>query len=56
MDYQEFLTGEVRYSSLQLTFPERATELFARAEKEAQEKYARLVELSKPWRPRTPKS
>ena len=49
MDYQEFLTGEVRYSSLQLTFPERATELFARAEKEAQEKYARLVELSKPW-------
>ena len=49
MDYQEFLTGEVRYSSLQLTFPERAKELFARAEKQAQEKYQRLVDLSRPW-------
>ena len=49
MDYQEFLSGEVRYSSLQLTFPERAKELFARAEKQAQEKYQRLVDLSRPW-------
>ena len=49
MDYQEFLAGEVRYSSLQLTFPDRAKELFAKAEIQAREKYARLVELSKPW-------
>ena len=49
MDYQEFITGEVRYSSLQLTFPDRAKDLFAKAEKEAHEKYQRLLELSKPW-------
>ena len=49
MDYQEFLSGEVRYSSLQLTFPDRAKELFAKAEIQAKEKYQRLLELSKPW-------
>ena len=49
MDYQEFITGEVRYSSLQLTFPDRAKELFEKAEKEAKAKYQRLLELSKPW-------
>ena len=49
MDYQEFITGEVRYSSLQLTFPDRAKDLFEKAEKEAKAKYQRLVELSKPW-------
>ena len=49
MDYQEFLVGEVRYSSLQLTFPDRAKELFAKAEIQAKEKYQRLLELSKPW-------
>ncbi|MDO5595257.1 MAG: pyruvate:ferredoxin (flavodoxin) oxidoreductase [Bacillota bacterium] len=49
MDYQEFLAGEVRYSSLQLTFPDRAKELFAKAEIQAKEKYQRLLELSKPW-------
>ena len=49
MDYQEFLAGEVRYSSLQLAFPERARDLFSQAEKQAHEKYRRLVELSRPW-------
>ena len=49
MDYQEFLAGEVRYSSLQLTFPDRAKELFAKAEIQAKEKYQHLLELSKPW-------
>ncbi len=51
MDFQEFISGEVRYSSLQLTFPDRARELFARAEQEAKEKYQRLEQLSKNWQP-----
>ena len=49
MDYRQFLEGEVRYSSLQLTFPERAKELFVKAEKEAKAKYQRLVDLSRHW-------
>ena len=36
--YQEFIMGEVRYSSLKKQFPQAADELFARAEKEAAEK------------------
>ncbi|MCF0123278.1 MAG: pyruvate:ferredoxin (flavodoxin) oxidoreductase [Ruminiclostridium sp.] len=50
MDYRQFLEGEVRYSSLQLTFPDRAQELFARSEQEAKEKYQRLLTLSQPWK------
>ena len=49
MDYRQFLEGEVRYSSLQLTFPERARELFAKSEREAKAKYQRLVDLSRSW-------
>ena len=49
MDFRQFLEGEVRYSSLKLTFPQRARELFDRAEKEAKAKYQRLVALSRPW-------
>ena len=45
------LFRSVRYSSLQLTFPDRARELFARAEQEAKEKYQRLEQLSKNWQP-----
>ncbi len=41
--YQDFINSEVRYSSLKLSFPERAEELFARAEKEAKEKYDKLI-------------
>ena len=36
--FKDFLTNEVRYSSLTKTFPEVADELFERAEKEAKEK------------------
>lgn len=39
LSYQEFLEGETRYASLHKTFPENAKELFARAEKEAKERY-----------------
>lgn len=45
-DYQEFLHSEVRYSSLYRSNPERAAELFAKAEKHAKAKYARLVRLA----------
>ncbi|MCX6269797.1 MAG: pyruvate:ferredoxin (flavodoxin) oxidoreductase [Bacteroidetes bacterium] len=37
--FQEFLAGEVRYSSLQKTFPEVAAELFAAAEENAKWRY-----------------
>ncbi|MGB8450863.1 MAG: pyruvate:ferredoxin (flavodoxin) oxidoreductase [Anaerocolumna sp.] len=45
-DYQEFITSEVRYSSLARSNPERATELFAKAAKNAKTKYAKLVKLA----------
>lgn len=35
----DFLRGETRYSSLEITFPENAKELFEKAEKQAKEKY-----------------
>jgi pyruvate-ferredoxin/flavodoxin oxidoreductase len=39
-DFQAFLKGEVRFSSLERTFPEEAKELFVEAEKSAKERYA----------------
>ena len=41
--YNDFIMGEVRYSSLALAFPDRAKALFAQAEKEADEKYKMLL-------------
>ncbi len=38
-DFQEFINGEVRYSSLKRTFPDVADELFKRAEEDAKERY-----------------
>ena len=46
-DYLEFIKNEVRYSSLELAFPERAQKLFQSAEKGAKDKYLKLVRLSK---------
>jgi len=46
MDFQEFIMGEVRYSSLQQQFPEVATDLFERTEQDAKERiesYKRLA-------------
>ena len=43
--YQEFLMNEARYSRLTREFPERATELFARNEQAAKERYEHLVKL-----------
>ncbi|MEE1037863.1 MAG: pyruvate:ferredoxin (flavodoxin) oxidoreductase [Eubacterium sp.] len=38
-DFKEFLRGEVRYSSLDITFPENAKTLFDAAEASAKERY-----------------
>jgi len=46
--FKEFLMGEVRYSSLKKAFPDRAEELFKKAEEEAKdrlENYKRLAEV-----------
>ena len=45
-DYQEFLQNEVRYSSLARSNPNRAAELFAKAEQDAKAKYEKLVKLA----------
>ena len=46
MDYEDFIMGEVRYNSIARSNPERAKELFAKAKKNAEEKYAHLVKLA----------
>ncbi len=43
--YQEFLMNEARYSRLTREFPERATDLFAKNEAAAKERYAHLLKL-----------
>ena len=43
--YQEFLMNEARYSSLTRSFPERATDLFAKSEENAKERYEHLMKL-----------
>lgn len=44
--YQDFIKSEVRYNALSRQNPERAEKLFASAEKNAAEKYAKLVQLA----------
>ena len=46
-DYKEFITSETRYSRLAQQFPERAAELFDKAEKAAKAKYERLEKMGK---------
>ena len=41
--YADFIMGEVRYSSLKLSFPDRAQELFAKAENNAKARYQDLL-------------
>ena len=45
-DFKEFLRGEVRYSSLERTFPEEAAVLFDRTEQEAKARYAKYKALA----------
>lgn len=44
--FQDFIKGEVRYTSLQRSFPEIATQLFEKAEKDATEKYETYKKLA----------
>ena len=41
--YIDYINSEVRYSSLKLSFPERAEKLFAEAEKIAKDRYDKLL-------------
>jgi pyruvate-ferredoxin/flavodoxin oxidoreductase len=43
---RDFLMGEVRFSSLTRTFPERAEVLLSQAEKDSKEKYEQYLKLS----------
>ena len=43
--------GEVRYSSLKRSDPERAARLFAKSEEEAKERYANLTKLVDYYKP-----
>ena len=45
--YRDFIMNEARYSSLTRSFPERAEELFTKAEKTAMDRYAHLQKLVK---------
>ncbi len=46
-DFQQFLQGENRYASLKLSFPEKAAELYAKAERDAKERYQSYLDLAK---------
>lgn len=45
-DFQEFLMGEVRYSSLTRTFPENAKKLFQKAEQDMKERYETYKQMA----------
>jgi len=45
-DFREFLKGEVRYSSLSITFPEKAEELFKKAEADMKERFETYKRLA----------
>ncbi len=45
--FKDFISSEVRYTSLQRTFPAHAEELFSLAEKHAKEKYETYEKMSK---------
>ena len=47
LNFQEFLMGEVRYSSLKKQFPEIAQELFNKTEKDAKERLNQYKNLAK---------
>ena len=44
--FRDFLMSETRYTSLSLTFPDEAEELFARCEEDANARYAQYVKLA----------
>ena len=44
--YRDFIMGEVRYNSLTRAFPQRAEQLFEKAEKYAEEKYEKFAHMA----------
>jgi pyruvate-ferredoxin/flavodoxin oxidoreductase len=50
-DFREFLLSEVRFSSLQKTFPEIAEELFEHAAEDAKERYKSYKRLEEAYAP-----
>ncbi len=46
-DYKSFITSETRYARLAQAFPERAEQLFDKAEKASKAKYDRLTKMGK---------
>ena len=46
-DYVEFIKSETRYARLAQSFPERAADLFAKADANAKAKYQRLLKMGK---------
>ena len=46
-DYQAFISNEARYARLAQSFPERAKDLFQKAEENAKARYERLVKMGK---------
>jgi len=49
MSYADFLAGEVRYASLNITFPENAKQLFAEAEANAKANYEDFKKLEQSY-------
>jgi pyruvate-ferredoxin/flavodoxin oxidoreductase len=45
-DFQNFLMGENRYASLKLSFPEKAQQLYDKAERDAKERYQNYLKLA----------
>lgn len=45
-DFKTFLMGENRYASLKLAFPDKAEELYAKAERDAKERYESYTTLA----------
>ena len=45
--YRDFIMGEVRYNSLTRSFPQRAEQLFTKAEQYAKEDYSHLEKMAK---------
>ena len=46
-DFQQFLLGQNRYASLKLSFPEKAEELYAKAARDAKERFEGYQSLAK---------
>ena len=46
-DFRQFLLGQNRYASLQLSFPEKAEALYAKAARDAGERYESYLRLKR---------